>query len=65
MIYEMRTYDVKPGLLPAYLKLFNDAGMPARKSRNNLVGFWLTEFGASHQVVHIWKWNNLDRRAVL
>ena len=65
MIYEMRTYDVKPGLLSAYLKLFNDVGLPERKPHNNLVGFWFTEFGALSQVVHIWRWASLDQRAVL
>ena len=65
MMYDMRTYDVKPGLLPAYLKLFNDVGMPARKVHNNLVGFWFTEFGALRQVVHLCSWHSLDRRAVL
>lgn len=65
MIYEMRTYDIKPGLLPAYLRLFNDVGMPVRKAHDNLVGFWFTEFGALNQVVHIWSWTGLDQRAVL
>ena len=65
MIYEMRTYDVKPGLLSAYLKLFNDVGLPERKPHNNLVGFWFTEFGDLNQVVHIWTWESLDQRAVL
>ncbi|MBC7719361.1 MAG: NIPSNAP family protein [Chitinophagaceae bacterium] len=65
MIYEMRTYDVKPGLLAAYLKLFNDVGMPERKPYNNLVGFWFTEFGPLNQVIHIWKWDSLDQRTLL
>ncbi len=61
----MRTYDVKPGQLGAYLKLFNDVGLPERKPHNNLVGFWFTEFGTLSQVVHIWSWTSLDQRAVL
>jgi hypothetical protein len=65
MIYEMRTYDVKPGLLNAYLKIFNDVGLLARKPHNNLVGFWFTEFGELSQVVHLWSWASLDQRAVL
>lgn len=65
MIYEMRTYDVKPGMLNTYLKLFNDVGMPERKPHNNLVGFWFTEFGGLNQVVHIWSYTSLDQRAAL
>jgi hypothetical protein len=65
MIYEMRTYDVKPGMLNTYLKLFNDVGMPERKPHNNLVGFWFTEFGELNQVVHIWQYDSLAQRAQL
>ncbi len=65
MIYEMRTYDVKPGMLNIYLKLFNDVGMPERKPHNNLIGFWFTEFGSLNQVVHIWKYDSLEQRAAL
>ena len=65
MIYEMRTYDVKPGLLNTYLKLFNDVGMPERKPHNNLVGFWFTEFGGLNQVVHIWSYTSYEQRVAL
>jgi hypothetical protein len=65
MIYEMRTYDVKPGMLNTYLKLFNDVGMPERKPHNNLVGFWFTEFGELNQVVHIWQYVSLAQRTQL
>jgi len=65
MIYEIRTYDVKPGMLNTYLKLFHDVGMPERKPHNNLVGFWFTEFGGLNQVVHIWSFTSLDQRAAL
>ena len=65
MIYELRTYDVKPGRLAEYLKLFNDVGLPARKNFGVLVGFWFTEFGPLNQVVHLWQYESLDKRAVL
>ena len=53
MIYEMRTYDVKPGFLAAYLKLFNDIGLQECQVHNNPAGFGFTEFGALSRVVHI------------
>jgi hypothetical protein len=65
MIYELRTYDVKPGLLADYLKLFNDVGMPVRKRYGTLVGFWSSEFGALNRVVHLWQYDSLDQRAAL
>ncbi|WP_394831468.1 NIPSNAP family protein [Pendulispora rubella] len=65
MVYELRTYDVKPGLLDDYLRLFNEVGMPVRKNYGTLVGFWSSEFGALNRVVHIWQYESLDHRAVL
>jgi hypothetical protein len=65
MIYELRTYDVKPGLLANYLTLFNDVGMPVRKHYGSLIGFWSTEFGTLSRVVHLWQYTSLDQRAAL
>jgi len=65
MIYELRTYDVKPGRLPEYLQLFNDVGIPARKNFGTLIGFWFTEFGTLSRVVHLWQYESLDQRAAL
>jgi hypothetical protein len=65
MIYEQRTYNVKPGMLNEYLAFFRDVGMPVRKAHNNLVGFWFTEFGTLNQVVHIWKYDSLEHRTAL
>jgi hypothetical protein len=62
MIYELRTYDVKPGMLTAYLEVFREIGMPERAPQNNLVGFWFTEFGALNQVVHLWSYESLEQR---
>jgi NIPSNAP len=65
MIYEQRTYDVKPGRLAEYLKLFEEVGMPVRQHYGRLIGFWFTEFGPLSQVVHIWAYESLDQRAAL
>ena len=65
MIYELRTYDVKPGMLGQYLQCFNDVGMRARAEQANLVGFWQTEFGALSRVVHLWRYENLDQRSLV
>ena len=60
--YEMRLCDVKPGMLEACLKLFDDVGMPECRAHDNLAGFWSTEFGALNQVIRIWRYKSLDRR---
>jgi hypothetical protein len=65
MVYEMRVYQVKPGKLPAYLKLFEEVGMPVRRRYGELIGFWFTDIGELNQVVHVWAYESLDRRTAL
>jgi hypothetical protein len=50
MIYELRTYTLKPGTLPEYLKHHEETGRPIRGDRyGTLVGGWTTEFGTLNQ----------------
>ena len=48
MIYEMRTYRLKTGTLPAYLKLVEEEGIAIQKSHlGELVGYFYSEIGPS------------------
>jgi hypothetical protein len=62
MYYEMRTYDIYPGKLKDYVKLFEEQGYPIISQYSNLVGFWQTEIGILNRVVHIWAYESLDER---
>jgi hypothetical protein len=62
MIYEVRTYDVKPGSTPEVIKRIGDA-YEVRRKFSELVGFFYTEIGPLNQVVHIWPYESLDERA--
>lgn len=64
MLYEERTYTLKPGSLGTYLKTYEAEGLAVQKAiLGNLVGYFSTEFGTLNQVVHIWAYDSLDERA--
>jgi hypothetical protein len=62
MIYEIRTYNLKPGCVSEYEKRFAD-GLEVRSKYSELYGFWHTEIGPLNQVVHIWAYESLQQRA--
>ncbi|BCH23666.1 NIPSNAP family protein [Mesorhizobium sp. L-8-3] len=64
MIYEMRTYALKPTRLADWLALYKSHALAVQQEHlGNLVGFFTTEFGTTSQVVHIWAYESLDDRA--
>ena len=62
MIYEMRTYMMKPGTVPAFEERFGEA-MPNRQKYSRLGALWHTEFGPLNQVIHVWPYEDLAERA--
>jgi len=64
MIFEMRTYLMKPGSLPEVEKRFGD-GLPARAKLSRLGGFWRSEVGTLNQIIHVWPYNDLNERQAI
>lgn len=62
MIYEMRTYDLKPHSLPEVEKRFGEA-YEKRKKYSELAAFWHTEIGPLNQIIHVWPYKDLEERA--
>ncbi|MDQ0390280.1 NIPSNAP family protein [Labrys monachus] len=63
MIYEMRTYRLKTGMMPAYLRLVEDEGIGLQKSHlGTLVGYFFSEIGVLNEIVHVWAYASLDDR---
>ena len=60
-IYEIRTYDIQPGMMPKMIEAFA-AAVPNRIRHSPLVGAFSAEFGALNQWVHIWVYRSLDER---
>ncbi|MBV9579317.1 MAG: NIPSNAP family protein, partial [Chloroflexi bacterium] len=62
MIYEIRTYTVKPGMVAEYEKRFAEA-IEVRSKYSQMYGMWHTEIGPLNQIVHIWSYDSLQERA--
>ncbi|MEK7778336.1 MAG: NIPSNAP family protein, partial [Chloroflexota bacterium] len=61
MIYEMRTYMLKPGTTPEFEERFAEA-MPHRQKYSRLGAFWHTEVGPLNQVIHVWPYEDMAER---
>ena len=61
MIYEVRTYDLKPGTVAQFEENFGKA-LPAREKYSKLAAFWHTDIGPLNQVIHVWGYESLEER---
>ena len=62
MIYEMRTYDLKPRSLQEVETRYGEA-YEKRKKYSELTAFWHTEIGPLNQIIHVWGYKDLEERA--
>ena len=66
-IYEKRTYDVIVGHMPEVIRLYEEEGWPAMVAgghTDNLVGYFVSDTGRLHQLVHLWRFaDDAERRA--
>jgi hypothetical protein len=61
MIYEVRTYTLKPGGTAQFEANFAEA-LPHREKYSQLGAFWHTDIGPLNQVIHVWPYENLGER---
>jgi len=65
-LYELRTYQVTVGKMKDVVAAYNDKGWPALQAGGfdkKLVGYFISDTGSLHQVVHLWKFDDdNDRR---
>ena len=61
MIYEMRTYTLRSGMVPEFEKRFAEV-IPHREKYSPLAAFWHTEIGPLNQVIHVWPYADLAER---
>ena len=62
MLYEFRTYTLKPGSIAEFEKRF-EAALPGRVKHSELAAFWHTDIGPLNQVIHVWPYEDLKQRA--
>ncbi len=61
MLYERRTYDVQVGRMAEVLKLYSEEGWPALQAGGfdrALVGYFTTDTGRLHQLMHLWRFED-------
>ena len=61
MLYEIRTYTLKPGSTAEFESRFENA-LPHREKYSPLAAFWHTEAGPLNQVIHVWPYESLQQR---
>ena len=57
-IYEKRTYDIVVGQMPEVIRLYKEEGWPvlvAGGYAEHLVGYFTSDTGRLHQLVHMWR----------
>ena len=62
MIYEFRTYDLKPRTLGQYDVTLKKSLSAGRLEHSRLFGYWYSEFGLLNQALHIWPYDDLQQR---
>lgn len=62
MIYEFRTYDLKPRTLGQYDATLKKSLSAGRLEHSRLFGYWYSEFGLLNQALHIWPYDDLQQR---
>lgn len=63
MIYEERTYRLKTGTVPEYLRLVEEEGIAIQAGHlGRLIGYFSCDIGPLNQIVHIWAFASLEDR---
>ena len=60
-IYEKRTYDITVGKMSEVISLYRDLGYPALEAggfHENLVGYFISDTGRLHQLIHLWRFDD-------
>ena len=57
MLYEVRTYRLKPRGVPEFINTFGKA-YEKRKSLSKIAAFFHTEIGPLNEVIHIWPYKD-------
>jgi len=63
MFVDMRTYTLKNGNVPKFLKLYEEEGLEVQtRILGQMVGYYFTDIGPLNQIVHMWGYKSMDDR---
>src|SRR5712691_5007596 len=65
MIYEVRTYTLRPGGAVAEFEERFAKRLPLREKHSKLGAFWHTEVGPLNQVIHVYPYDDLNQRTAV
>lgn len=65
VVYEKRTYSVDVGQMAEVIRLYSTLGWPALEAGGfgtKLVGYFTSDTGELHQLIHLWRFDSDDDR---
>lgn len=62
MIFELRSYDLKPGKAPVYLEYFRTFGLELVTRHLPMGGYWMVETGRLNRIEHLWIYEDFAER---
>ena len=64
MIYEVRTYTLRPGTVAEFEERYAQR-LPLREKHSKLGAFWHTDMGTLNQVIHVYPYDDLQQRTAV
>jgi NIPSNAP len=64
-VYEKRTYCITVGRMSDVVRLYTDEGWPVLEAAGfgkNLVGYFISDTGPLHQLIHVWRFDDDSAR---
>ena len=64
-LYEKRTYSIRVGQMAGVIRLYQEEGYSVMESEGfskHLVGYFVSDTGRLHQLVHLWRFDDDEAR---
>ena len=65
MIVEKRTYTLLPGMMPAFLALYEAEGLALHTKYLPLLAYFTSDIGPLNQVITLWGYDSMQQREEL
>jgi hypothetical protein len=62
MLFELRTYDLKPATATKYLEFFRSFGVGLVTQNLPMGGYWMAESGRLNRIYHLWIYDSFSHR---
>jgi hypothetical protein len=64
MLVEMRTYVLRAGTLPEFMRLMTEEGIGIEQPiLGRLLGYYTVEIGTINKVIHLWAYDSFEDRS--